>query len=157
MKVILTHNHADFDAIASLLAMHKLEPEAIPVLPHEVNRNVSQFLMLYDRNWGMIPPRDVALQRQKIEMAFVVDTQGFDMVRGMSPQTPLHIIDHHTQNRDLPPDTIFESEPTGANVTLLIEKMIERGVGHRWFRGDAAAAGHLRRYGPSSVQIHHSA
>ena len=47
MQVILTHENADFDAIASLLAAHKLYPNAHPVLPHRVNRNVQAFLGLY--------------------------------------------------------------------------------------------------------------
>ena len=128
MKVILTHNHADFDAVASLLAMHKLEPDAVPVLPRQVNRNVSQFLLLYDRQWNLTPAEDVALQREEVEMAYVVDTQGFDMVRGMSAETPLHIIDHHLQMRDLPATATFDGTPTGANVTLLVERIIERGV-----------------------------
>jgi tRNA nucleotidyltransferase (CCA-adding enzyme) len=128
LKVILTHNHADFDAVASLLAMHILEPDAVPVLPSQVNSNVTQFLLLYGRNWPIIPPEDLALQREKVDLAYVVDTQSFDMVRGMSAETPLHIIDHHPQDRDLPSGASIEGEPTGANVTLLIEKITVRGI-----------------------------
>ena len=33
MRLILTHEQADFDALASLLGAHLLDEEAIPVLP----------------------------------------------------------------------------------------------------------------------------
>jgi tRNA nucleotidyltransferase (CCA-adding enzyme) len=39
MEIILTHENADFDAIASLLGAQKLFPEAVPVLPRRINRN----------------------------------------------------------------------------------------------------------------------
>ena len=45
--VILTHENADFDAIASLLAAWKVYPDATPVLPRRVNRNGNAFLALY--------------------------------------------------------------------------------------------------------------
>ena len=47
MKIILTHEQADFDAMASLLGAHLLDEALIPVLPRKVNRNVRAFLHLY--------------------------------------------------------------------------------------------------------------
>ena len=47
MHVILTHEQADFDAVASLWAASLLEPEALPVLPRRINRNVRGYLTLY--------------------------------------------------------------------------------------------------------------
>ena len=44
MEVILTHENTDFDGLASLLAANKLYPEAIPVLPRHLNRNLRHFL-----------------------------------------------------------------------------------------------------------------
>jgi tRNA nucleotidyltransferase (CCA-adding enzyme) len=127
MKVVLTHNNADCDAIASLLAMSKLEPEAIPVLPQRLNRNIAQFLLLYDRRWPMVPQEDVP-RGDTVELAYVVDTQKFNSVRGMNPETPIYIIDHHSRNAGLPDHHTYTGEQTGANVTLLIEQMIERGL-----------------------------
>ena len=45
--VILTHEHADFDALASMLAAARLYPQAIPVLPRQMNRNLEAFLSEY--------------------------------------------------------------------------------------------------------------
>ena len=36
----MTHDNADFDAVASMFAAYKLDPTAVPVLPKRVNRNV---------------------------------------------------------------------------------------------------------------------
>jgi len=35
---ILTHENADFDAVAGLLAAARLYPDAIPVLPERINQ-----------------------------------------------------------------------------------------------------------------------
>ena len=42
--VILTHEHTDFDALASMLGAYKLHPHAVPVLPRSLNRNLQDFL-----------------------------------------------------------------------------------------------------------------
>ena len=47
MRVILTHEQADFDAVASQLGAWFLDRSSIPVLPSRVNRNVRGFLTLY--------------------------------------------------------------------------------------------------------------
>ena len=43
MRIILTHEQADFDALASLLGAYLLDESAIPVLPRRMNRNVRAF------------------------------------------------------------------------------------------------------------------
>ncbi len=127
-RVILTHENADFDAVASLWAMHKLEPTAVPVLPARINRNVSQFLMLYAREWAMLRAEDLRRGGHVVQ-AYVVDTQTFNMVRGMQPDTPVQIIDHHALARDLPEHYRFQNDEVGANTTLLVEQLLERGRG----------------------------
>jgi len=52
MEVILTHEQADFDALASLLAFHLLDEKSIPVLPNRLNRNVRNFPQPL---WGKFP------------------------------------------------------------------------------------------------------
>ena len=47
MHLVLSHEQADFDAVASLLAARLLESEALAVLPRRLNRNVKAFLDLY--------------------------------------------------------------------------------------------------------------
>lgn len=125
-KVILTHNNADLDALASLYAMYKLTPDAEPILPRRVHRNVDKFLLLYGRALPGFNQEN--LQKEDVELAYVVDSQSFDMVRGMHPTTPIYIIDHHPLEQNLPEHYQFQGKPTGANTTLLVEMIIERGI-----------------------------
>jgi len=126
MEVILTHEHTDFDALASLLAASKLFPEAIPVLPRNLNRNLRDFLVLYR---GSLPFRSAdELPRGAVEQAIFVDTQSAQAVRGMSHRTSVRIIDHHPSERDLPENHHYWGEPVGATTTLLLEQIISRGV-----------------------------
>ncbi len=126
MQVILTHEHTDFDALGSLLGAHKLFPEAVPVLPRALNRNLRRFLVLYR---GQLPFRDAdALPRARIERAIFVDSQTAQFVRGMTPQTPVLIIDHHAREPDLPEHYVFEGERLGATVSLLVERMQPAGI-----------------------------
>ncbi len=133
VKLILTHDNADFDAVASLLAAHKLDPEALPVLPKRVNRNVEEFLTLYGSELPFV--RRGELKRGgPVERVTVVDTQSFSTARGMRPDTPVHFIDHHPLARDLEPNQTFAGEPVGAATTLLVEQIHEQGdrSGPRW-------------------------
>ena len=126
MEVILTHENADFDAIASLLGARKLFPEAVPVLPRRVNHNCQAFLSLYGAELSFVHPDD--LSRQRIHRAILVDTQSLTTLKGMRPGISVHIIDHHEQNRDLSPEWTFTGEPVGATTTLLVEEISRRSL-----------------------------
>src|ERR1700755_427699 len=93
MQVILTHEHTDFDALASLLAAALLYPDAIPVLPRQLNRNVNSFLALYHNQFPFLSYKD--LPRATVEQAILVDTRAVNFVKGMDSSTPQLIIDHH--------------------------------------------------------------
>ncbi len=123
MKLILTHPNADFDAVASTLAAHKLYPDAIPVLSERLNRNVDNFMLLYHNGFTFIHQQD--LRAKSVERVILVDTQRLPSVRGVKNNTPFDIIDHHqpfTRN-DIPADHMFVSEPVGATTTMLIERL----------------------------------
>ncbi|MBN2305318.1 MAG: CBS domain-containing protein [Anaerolineae bacterium] len=127
MKLVLTHDNADFDAVASLLAAHKLDPAATPVLPRRVNRNVEHFLTLYAAEMPFIRPHDLK-RGGKVEQATVVDTQSFTTVRGMRPETPVQFIDHHPLSRDLTGSQQFSGDTVGAATTLLVEQLHARHI-----------------------------
>lgn len=121
MDLILTHENADFDAVASQLAAHKLMPEARPTLPHRVNRNVRHFLALY---WDELPFWRVKdLPRQHVERVIVVDTQTIPTLRGMGKKTVVQIIDHHARRDSLDPDWQVTIDETGATATTLCEQL----------------------------------
>jgi tRNA nucleotidyltransferase (CCA-adding enzyme) len=126
MQVILTHENADFDAIASLLAAHKLYPGAQPVLPHRVNRNVQAFLSLYGPSFPLQDP-DTLPRGQHIERVILVDTQKLTFVRGMGKEMDqVLVIDHHEEPEEVPEGWRFQSEALGAATTLLVEAISTR-------------------------------
>ncbi len=124
MEVILTHENADFDAIASLLGASKLFPTAVPVLPRRINRNGSAFLQLYGAELPFVHPDE--LPRETIDRAILVDTQSLTTLKGMGSDLRVDIIDHHRLDRDLPPNWTFSGEPIGSTTTLLIEEISAR-------------------------------
>jgi tRNA nucleotidyltransferase (CCA-adding enzyme) len=126
LPVILTHENADFDAIASLLAAWKLYPDATPVLPRRVNRNGRAFLALYGGELPMMRVED--LPRASVERAILVDTQSLTTVKGMQPNLSVLIIDHHPLSRELPEGWTYRGEPTGATTTLLVEQIAAAGL-----------------------------
>ncbi len=126
LVVILTHEHTDFDALASLLGAARLYPHSVPVLPRQLNRNLEAFLAEYAELLPFVRLDD--LPRRRIDEFIAVDTQTIQPMRGMSPQAAGLIIDHHPLMRELPAGWSFWGEETGATATLLVERMAERGV-----------------------------
>ncbi len=126
MDVILTHEHADFDALASLLAAAKLHPGALAVLPRQLNRNLQEFLALYGGEFPFVAPTD--LPRQRVERVIVVDTQAFAPPRRVPDDVPVQIIDHHPLARPLENGWSYWGEPTGATTTLLVEQIGQQGI-----------------------------
>lgn len=121
MKIILTHENADFDAIAALLAAHKLNPEAIPVLPERLNGNVSHFITLYQNGLPFVRWRDKPLKG--IEQITLVDTQRPVRLPSINSKTFINIIDHHPLRRELQRQEHFTGEVVGAVTTLLVEQI----------------------------------
>ena len=127
MDVILTHENADFDAVASLLGASRLFPAATPVLPRRINRNGRAFLALYGAELPLIDPDDLP-RRRKIRRAILVDTQSLTTLKGMGRDLQVDIIDHHELDRELPSGWTFSGEPLGATTTLLVEEISARAL-----------------------------
>ncbi len=129
LMLILTHENADFDAIASLLAAHKLHPDFRPMLPRRINRNVEQFLTLY---WDIFPfLRPSEWKRRRVERVILVDTQHVTAVRGMVADPQVQVFDHHSQTEARERSQKrweYCVEPLGATTTLLVEKMKTAGL-----------------------------
>jgi tRNA nucleotidyltransferase (CCA-adding enzyme) len=124
MRIILTHEQADFDALASLLGAHLIDSSSIPVLPRRINRNVRAFLTLYGTELPFIDPRD--LPNETIDVVTLVDTQSIISVKGMNERTQVQVIDHHPKRDDLPQDWTVRTEEIGATTTLLVEALQDR-------------------------------
>ncbi|HBY07023.1 MAG TPA: hypothetical protein DEH22_04290 [Chloroflexi bacterium] len=124
MRIILTHEQTDFDGLASLLGAHFLDETAIPVLPRRMNRNVRAFMTIYGADLPFIDPRD--LGEQLIESVTLVDTQSLTSIKGMTSQTQVRAIDHHTERQDLPENWELICQDVGANTTIFVESIQEQ-------------------------------
>lgn len=126
MKVILTHEQADFDALASLLGASLLHEGAVPVLPRRLNRNVHAFLNLYGAELPFAEYED--LPKEDIDSIVLVDTQSLITLKGMRPAAQVYAIDHHQKRADLPENWIVRTEHVGATTTMLVEELLSRGI-----------------------------
>ena len=96
MHLIVTHDNADFDAVASLLGTAKLYPGALPVIPRRVNRNVRDFLHLYWDEFPLVRLQDVAAGKTcQVTRVTLVDSQHIPSLKGVDDGTEFHVIDHH--------------------------------------------------------------
>jgi tRNA nucleotidyltransferase (CCA-adding enzyme) len=123
MHIIVTHPNADFDAIASLLGAARLYPEAVPVLPSTINRNVRDFITLHENQLPFVRLNE--LDRSPITRVTVVDTQQIPSIKRLDPHAEVHITDHHDPPGAVPPGTTLSLTDTGATVTLLVEQIRE--------------------------------
>ncbi|MBP1701541.1 MAG: tRNA nucleotidyltransferase [Chloroflexi bacterium] len=121
MHIILTHEQADFDALASLLGAYLLDDSAMPVLPRRMNRNVRAYLTLYGMDLPFVDPRDIPVG--PIQHVTLVDTQSMVSVRGMSSETQVRVLDHHPLREHLPPLWTVIHEDVGATTTLIVNHM----------------------------------
>lgn len=121
MQLIMTHEQADFDALASMLGAHLLVPEAYALLPRQINRNGRDFLEKYGEELGFSTISD--LPNQPIQQVYLVDTQSLVTLRGLTDSTKVCVIDHHPRKNQSHPDWEMILENSGACSTLLVEKI----------------------------------
>ncbi len=134
MKIVIGHTNADLDSIACMVAMTRLEPDAIMVEGTNMKPSVQRFLAIHKDIYPMIST-EVAIERAEeegVSVVYVVDTADSRRVAEFSKlldfEASVIIFDHHPAS-----DFDIEAkektiEPVGACVTLLVEKMRERDI-----------------------------
>ncbi|MBW6466280.1 MAG: CBS domain-containing protein [Brevefilum sp.] len=126
MKVILTHEQADMDALASQLGAWLLFPDALPLLPRAINRNGRRFLAQYGADLPYIEFKE--LPRAPVDTVILVDTQSLITVKGMSAATRIVVYDHHPRRDDLNPEWECHLVTSGSNVSQMVARIRERGI-----------------------------
>ncbi|GMQ79587.1 MAG: hypothetical protein BMS9Abin03_012 [Thermodesulfobacteriota bacterium] len=125
MQVVTTHKNTDFDGLASIIAATILYPEAVPVLPSQVNPNVKAFLSIHKDILKISSFDDISLD--DVTRLIVVDINSWGRlgrIRGLKKNKNLEIFlwDHHSNVGDIKP-TWKCREPVGANITLMIRQL----------------------------------
>ncbi len=121
MEIILSHENADFDAVGSMLAAHKLHPQAIPVLAERLNRNVAGFLALFASVLPFVERED--LPDERLTNVILTDTYQLPPFKGITKRVKVSIVDHHRLTKPLPPKYHYEGEVIGAAATLWTERL----------------------------------
>ena len=122
MHIILTHEQADFDALASMLGAWLLNRQAYAILPRRMNRNAREFCTSYQHALPFIEARD--LPAEPIESVILVDTQSLITLRGMNKNTHIFVVDHHPLRPGLPLDWKISFEPLAACSTFFVENLL---------------------------------
>ncbi len=125
MQIVTTHRNTDFDALASIMAGTILYPDAIPVLPGNVNPNVKAFLSIHKDFFNLSSYKDINLDA--VESLIVVDINKWGRIgkiEKLKNRKNLEIIlwDHHSSGGDIKA-TWKCQETMGANVTLMIRQL----------------------------------
>ncbi|WP_018921515.1 CBS domain-containing protein [Salsuginibacillus kocurii] len=130
MIILATHEQADFDALASLVAAKKLYPAAEAVLPPSQQPEVKQFLALYRDSFSFTSPADI--QMNNPDHVILVDTAEIERLGSFASNwQPAHvtIYDHHLEKKNsLSSDHYGVVEATGACITILIEKLQKKDI-----------------------------
>ena len=132
MKLILTHDHTDLDAVASQVGAWKLDPTWTPVAGRYLNRNVQAFLTLH---WDELPfVQDEALPDEPVTAMLLVDTQAPPSLRKVDlNQVPtVRVIDHHALRDNTPKTWQVELDQTGSCAALLVERIVAKGLTLSW-------------------------
>jgi tRNA nucleotidyltransferase (CCA-adding enzyme) len=130
--LITTHINADFDALASMLAAQKLYPNAVVVFPGSQERNLRNFFiqsMVYLYNMVDLKRLDAS----QLKRLVLVDTRRTDRIGAVadllsSPGLEIHIYDHHPSKSDDIRGQREVLDMTGATVTILTERIQEKGL-----------------------------
>ncbi|MGB4682577.1 MAG: CBS domain-containing protein [Firmicutes bacterium] len=131
MTIILTHNHADFDALAAQVAAARLYPGSYALAPEQMQPEVARFV----ENYGSQLPLRRATEMEGYPGADVIVLVDCRRRSSLGIWLPLvdqaqevHIYDHHEQAPDDIEGDEIRVEPVGAATTLLVEEIRRRRI-----------------------------
>ena len=82
MQIVTTHKNADFDALASVIAVTLLYSNSLPILPKSLNPNVKAFLSLHKDLFQVSTVDDI--DPGEITRLIVVDVNRWDRLDRMA-------------------------------------------------------------------------
>ncbi len=131
MHLITTHTQADFDALASMLALKKLYPDAVLAFSGSQEANVSEYFASGAlAGYTFFSPDDIDIA--KVSVLSIVDTR---TSRNIGPfakcfkkNIEINIFDHHPQTSSDIKGKVELVKDYGATTTLLVELLQEKGL-----------------------------
>lgn len=132
MQVITTHLNADFDCLASMVAVRKLYPSARLVFSGSAEKAVNEYLKQSVQSFGISRIKDIDLD--KVNQLILVDTHdpkriGIFQSLLDKPDVEVHIYDHHPEEvADVLAGAKSIIRKRGATTTLLCEILEDKKI-----------------------------
>ncbi len=130
MEIITGHYGTDFDCLGAMIGAKRLYPRAVCVLPGRVDRNVREFLDLYEDAFSIHSMKDVVLNN--VERMVIVDTRRphrLGKVLGdlaLQGKAEIIVYDHHPPfEDDIQSDEVHWAD-VGATTTLIAHEIRDR-------------------------------
>ncbi|MBW2062920.1 MAG: CBS domain-containing protein [Deltaproteobacteria bacterium] len=133
VQVITTHINADFDALASMLAVRKLYPQAVMVFPGSQERNLRNFFLQSTAYlFNFVKLKEV--KSDQVRRLILVDTRQVSRIGPLkkilkNKNLEIHIYDHHPNSPDDLKGDLEVLAPVGAAVTIITEILKAKGIG----------------------------
>ncbi|SHN66971.1 CBS domain-containing protein [Desulfovibrio litoralis] len=130
--IITTHNNADLDAVASMVAASYLYPEAVLINPSiQVRSHSNEFIKAIPNTFKFVNPKDFDFSKTK--NLVVVDTRQRSRLLHISPVLQnsdliIHAYDHHPDAEDDLKVNFSLVKPYGSTVALIIELLKEKKI-----------------------------
>ncbi len=143
MKVIVSHQNLDFDALASMVACSKLYPDATMFFAGKLGEEVKKFYSLYKNVLPIQTGSQVDLD--EVEALYIVDVNAPNRIGKfkdlINKDIPIIIYDHHKINEK----TITVGEriilPYGACATILVQEIMKKSIPITPFEATVMALG----------------
>jgi len=134
MELILTHDNADFDALAALVGAKKLYRDAQMVFGHGGGAELRAFLALHRDRFPTIGPADI--DEATVRRVILVDVRRARRLKSYGavaarlaagdPTLDVHVYDHHPAADDDVRGSLEIVAPVGSATTLLVEAIRAR-------------------------------
>ncbi|MGI6648418.1 MAG: CBS domain-containing protein [Bacillota bacterium] len=144
MEIIVSHNHLDFDGLASMVAAQRLYPRAEMVFVGGLSGNVQRFMSLHKDSLMIKRVKEIPLDR--VRRVVVVDTNSPRRLGDLGSwlrksSAEIHLYDHHPEPVEPLKATVKVTDTIGAATTLLVEKIRKSGLRLSRFEATLLALG----------------
>ncbi|HOT41312.1 MAG TPA: DHH family phosphoesterase, partial [Syntrophorhabdaceae bacterium] len=132
MKVITSHNNADFDSLSSMVATKKLYPDALLVFPGSQEKTLRNFL-IHSTLYVFDIEKTKNIDCRSIDTLIIVDTRQKSRIGDFAKildkkDLKIHIYDHHPDTSDDIKGDVEFIKKTGATATILISMIKDKGI-----------------------------
>ena len=144
LEIIVSHQSADFDSLAAMVAASKIYKNAIMVFSGSVEKNVRKFISIYGHLINIIPLRNIKIQ--DVKKLIVVDTRIKKRIGPLAriinkKDVEIHVYDHHPSSKDDISGKFNLIENVGATTTILLKKIKEMNINISSFEATLFALG----------------